>query len=87
MLAAAGVGVLVLFALNRLGVRKIGPYVIVGLVVWVCVLKSGIHATLAGVVTAMAVPLRDTEGGSPLEPPSMRCTRGSRSRCCRCSRS
>ena len=67
MLAAAGVGVLVLFALNRLGVRKIGPYVIVGLVVWVCVLKSGIHATLAGVVTAMAVPLRDTEGGSPLE--------------------
>jgi NhaA family Na+:H+ antiporter len=67
MLAAAGVGVLVLYALNRLGVRKIGPYVIVGLVVWVCVLKSGIHATLAGVVTAMAVPLLDTEGGSPLE--------------------
>lgn len=67
MLVAAGVGVLVLFVLNRLGVRKIGPYVIVGLVVWVCVLKSGIHATLAGVVTAMAIPLRDKEGGSPLE--------------------
>ncbi len=67
MLLAAGGGTLALFALNRARVMNIGPYVVVGAVVWVCVLKSGIHATLAGVVTAMAIPLRDGKGGSPLE--------------------
>jgi Na+:H+ antiporter, NhaA family len=67
MLLAAGGGVLLLFALNRARVVHIGPYVLVGLLVWVCVLKSGIHATLAGVVTAMAIPLHDKAGGSPLE--------------------
>ena len=66
MLVAAGVGGLVLLALNRLRVMAVGPYVIVGLVVWVCVLKSGIHATLAGVVTALAIPISDGRGGSPL---------------------
>jgi len=67
MLAAAGAGIAVLFALNRARVMSIGPYVIVGLVVWVCVLKSGVHATLAGVVTALAIPIADGKGGSPLE--------------------
>ena len=67
MLAAAGGGVVLLFLLNRAGVTQIGPYVVVGLVVWVCVLKSGVHATLAGVVTALAIPLHDRHGGSPLE--------------------
>ena len=75
MLLAAGAGVVVLFAMNRLRVMHIGPYVVVGLIVWVCVLKSGIHATLAGVATALAIPLtnplanplHDAEGGSPLE--------------------
>jgi NhaA family Na+:H+ antiporter len=70
MLAAAGAGAAVLFALNRARVMHIGPYVVVGLIVWVCVLKSGIHATLAGVVTALAIPLRgkgEGDGGSPLE--------------------
>ena len=71
MLLAAGGGVVLLFALNRTRVTSIGPYVAIGLVVWVCVLKSGIHATLAGVVTAMAIPLRGNDdnahGGSPLE--------------------
>jgi NhaA family Na+:H+ antiporter len=67
MLAAAGVGIVVLFALNRARVASIGPYAIVGLVVWVCVLKSGVHATLAGVVTALAIPISDGKGGSPLE--------------------
>jgi NhaA family Na+:H+ antiporter len=66
MLLAAGVGGLVLLALNRCRVTAIGPYVVVGLVIWVCVLKSGIHATLAGVVTALAIPLSDGKGGSPL---------------------
>ncbi|MBC7484183.1 MAG: Na+/H+ antiporter NhaA [Rhizobacter sp.] len=68
MLIAAGGGILLLFLLNRAGVQSIGPYVVVGLFVWVCVLKSGIHATLAGVVTAMAIPLRGARfGHSPLE--------------------
>ena len=66
MLLSAGIGAALLLALNRARVMRIGPYVVVGLLVWVCVLKSGIHATLAGVVTALAVPLRDAEGGSPL---------------------
>ena len=67
MLLAAGAGIVVLFALNRARVMNIGPYVMIGLVIWVCVLKSGVHATLAGVVTAMAIPLKDAHGGSPLE--------------------
>lgn len=65
LLAAAG-GIGVLGLLNRLRVVAIGPYVVVGLVIWVCVLKSGIHATLAGVITALAIPLSDGKGGSPL---------------------
>ena len=67
MLLAAGSGIVLLFLLNRARVMHIGPYVVIGLVVWVCVLKSGIHATLAGVATALAIPLRDKQGGSPLE--------------------
>ena len=67
MLLGAGAGAIVLLTLNRAGVKSIGPYVMVGLVVWVCMLKSGIHATLAGVVTALAIPLRGAGEGSPLE--------------------
>jgi NhaA family Na+:H+ antiporter len=66
MLLAAGIGLAALVALNRAKVSSLGPYVIVGLLVWLCVLKSGVHATVAGVVTALAVPLRDREGRSPL---------------------
>jgi NhaA family Na+:H+ antiporter len=69
MLAAAVVGCALLFALNRAGVRSPLPYLFVGALVWVCVLKSGVHATLAGVATAFAIPLRggDDEAHSPLE--------------------
>ena len=66
MLLAAAAGVLVLLALNRLRVMAIGPYIVVGLAIWVCVLKSGIHPTLAGVITALAIPLTDGQGRSPL---------------------
>jgi len=66
MLLAAGVGCLVLLILNRAKVNAIGPYVVIGLLIWVFVLKSGVHATLAGVVTALAIPLADGKGGSPL---------------------
>lgn len=57
-LAAAGVGVVALIALNQLRVASTAPYILIGMVIWVCVLKSGIHATLAGVITALAIPLR-----------------------------
>jgi len=71
MLGAALAGGVLLFLTNRGRVMSVGPYVVVGLVIWVCVLKSGVHATLAGVATALAIPLRgagDGEAGhSPLE--------------------
>lgn len=46
-----------LIALNMRGVKSTAPYVLLGIVLWVMVLKSGIHATLAGVITALAIPL------------------------------
>jgi NhaA family Na+:H+ antiporter len=67
MLGGAGAAALVLLALNRSRVTRVDVYVVVGLVMWLCVLKSGVHATLAGVLTALAVPMRDAHGGSPLE--------------------
>jgi len=67
-LGLAGVGLVGLFALNRAGVTRLAPYVLVGLFLWVCVLKSGVHATLAGVAVGLAVPLRarDADGEAPL---------------------
>lgn len=69
-LAVAGVGALALFILNRCGVMRLAPYVLIGIVMWVGVLKSGVHATLAGVVLAMAIPLRSAKPGE--EPPLKR---------------
>ena len=65
MLLGALAGMAVLAALNRAGVMRVDVYLVVGLVVWLCVLKSGVHATLAGVVTALAIPLREPGGHSP----------------------
>ncbi|WP_347310363.1 Na+/H+ antiporter NhaA [Defluviimonas sp. SAOS-178_SWC] len=55
-----------LYLLNRAGAHRIAPFVLLGTVLWVLVLKSGVHATLAGVVTAFFVPLKDKYGKSPL---------------------
>ncbi len=60
---ALGVGV----SLNRLRVTRTTAYVLVGVVLWVAMLKSGVHATLAGVLIAFCVPLRAPEGRSPLK--------------------
>jgi len=67
-LASAAAAVVVLAALNRAGVMRIAAYVLVGAVLWICVLKSGVHATLAGVVTALFIPARGAQGSakSPL---------------------
>ncbi len=63
----AAVGVVGLIVMNRMGVTRIAAYAVVGIAIWVCVLKSGVHATLAGVVVALTIPLRaeDEDGHSP----------------------
>jgi NhaA family Na+:H+ antiporter len=63
----ASLGVAVLFAMNRARVMSIAPYIIIGTFVWFCVLKSGVHATLAGILVAFAIPMRsDDEKESPV---------------------
>jgi NhaA family Na+:H+ antiporter len=57
MLGAAGLCLLVLVAFNRFGITTLLPYLAVGAALWFFVLKSGIHATLAGVALALTIPL------------------------------
>jgi len=68
MLFWAAVATAVLISLNLQKITRIAPYVIVGVILWVFVLKSGVHATLAGVAIAFAVPLKttDAQGAAPL---------------------
>ena len=61
-LALAAAGIAILAMLNVRGVTRLAPYALTGIFIWVCVLKSGVHATLAGVVVALAIPLRKGEG-------------------------
>jgi NhaA family Na+:H+ antiporter len=56
----------IMFYLNRAGIHRIAPIILLGTVLWVLVLKSGVHATLAGVITAFFIPMKDKWGKSPL---------------------
>lgn len=65
ILAAVFISILIL--MNRFGVSKLSPYLVIGTLLWICVLKSGVHATLAGVILALCIPLRSSnEEPSPL---------------------
>ena len=66
-LVVASIALITLFLMNKKGVTKIAPFILVGAVLWTAVLKSGVHATLAGVVLAFFIPLKDpATGESPL---------------------
>jgi Na+:H+ antiporter, NhaA family len=71
-LGLAALAAVVLFAFNWFGVKLLPPYLVIGVLLWVAMLFSGIHATLAGVVLAMTIPLGTVEnnnnqnGNSPL---------------------
>jgi len=70
-ISVAAIALFVLVALNILGVSKKAAYFLVGTVLWISVLKSGVHATLAGVALALTIPMKakDEEGNafSPLQ--------------------
>jgi Na+:H+ antiporter, NhaA family len=63
-LVFAGSATLGLVILNRMRVTDISPYMILGFILWISVLKSGVHATLAGVLLAMFIPMRDPKNKS-----------------------
>ena len=57
-LLVALIAMLALYTLNRRGVLALAPYILIGIVLWTAVLKSGVHATLAGVITAFFIPFK-----------------------------
>ena len=64
LVVAAG-AIAVLAGLNLCGVRRTGIYILVGAILWTAVLKSGVHATLAGVIVGFMIPLKEQNGKSP----------------------
>ena len=67
-LVVAAVVLSILFGVNRKGVTDTSPYIFFGIVLWVAVLKSGVHATLAGVILALFIPIKGKAGEpSPLK--------------------
>ena len=68
LLLVAGVLLFILILLNYFRVTTITTYILVGIALWLCILKSGVHATLVGIALAFAIPLRNSKkpGNSPL---------------------
>lgn len=66
-LVVAAVATALLFWMNRRGVDRLSFYLIVGAVLWVAVLKSGVHATLAGVIVGFMIPYKGKRYSSPLK--------------------
>lgn len=58
-LGIAALCIVALYVVNRKGVCRLLPYMLIGTVLWVAVLKSGVHATLAGVILAIFIPMRN----------------------------
>ncbi len=67
-LMMAGIGLVFLICLNLGGVARIAPYIVIGIIVWVAVLKSGVHATLAGVLLALTIPLKSNDASTHVSP-------------------
>ena len=65
-LTLALIGFAIAVGLNRAGVKRAAPYVLIGVLMWVFVLKSGVHATLAGVMIALTVPMKREDGDHSL---------------------
>ncbi|QLB41526.1 Na+/H+ antiporter NhaA [Mannheimia pernigra] len=66
-LTIAGIAILGLVILNRFKVGSLCAYILIGLILWTSVLKSGVHATLAGVIIGFCIPLKDKNGERPAE--------------------
>lgn len=64
-LGVAAAAIATLAILNLTGVRRTGIYILVGVILWTAVLKSGVHATLAGVIVGFFIPLKEENGKSP----------------------
>jgi NhaA family Na+:H+ antiporter len=75
-LAGAGGATAVLIALNALKVKRLWPYLLIGAALWFLLLKSGVHATLAGVVLALTIPLAPSPATPEAEGPLHRLEHG-----------
>jgi len=67
MLALSAAGIVAVVAIGKLGVRSMGPYVILGAVVWFGFHESGVHATIAGVILGLMTPARSWVSSTTLD--------------------
>ncbi|EKT53596.1 Na+/H+ antiporter NhaA [Providencia sneebia] len=66
-LGLAALSIITLCFMNWRRVENTAAYLVVGLILWVCILKSGVHATLAGVIVGFLIPLKGSDGTKPSE--------------------